>query len=90
MKHTIELHPFSVPNFVRQIVAPGKREDGWREAPAIPLYELSEETLEALCADFRRAVFEKAGRTTPSSESTLPASQSPHPPPEKPPAKPQP
>ena len=62
MKHTIELHPFMVPNFVRQVAPVGKREDGWQETPAIPLAELSVETLEALCAEFREGVFRKAGK----------------------------
>lgn len=67
MKHTIELHPFTVPNFARQVQPVGRREDGWKETPAIPLAELSAETLEAMCAEFRRAVFEKAGKMPPNA-----------------------
>ena len=63
MNHTIDLHPFQVPNFVRQVMPARPRQDGFTEAPAIPLSDLSAETLEAMCAEFRRAVFEKAGKT---------------------------
>ena len=69
MKHTIEIHPFAVPNFVRQIQPLGKREDGWKEAQAIPLSELSQETLEAMCLEFRRAVFAKAGKVPPNERT---------------------
>jgi len=59
--HTIELQPFSVPNFVRHVVRLGKRQDGFKESPAIPLSELSAETLENMCTEFRTSVFLKAG-----------------------------
>ena len=36
MKHTIELRPFTGPNFARQAQPVGGREDGWKETPAIP------------------------------------------------------
>lgn len=62
MKHTIELEPFSLPNFVRPTAPIGKRQDGWKETPAIPLSDLSVETLEELCAEFRIGVFKKAGK----------------------------
>lgn len=63
MKHAIELHPFQVPNFVRQVMPPRPKQEGLSELPAIPLADLSADTLEALCAEFRRAVFQKAGKT---------------------------
>lgn len=62
MKHTIELQPFSVPNFVRQAVKPGRRQDGFVVTPAIPLCDLDADTLDAMCRDFREAVFIKAGK----------------------------
>ena len=65
MKHTIELQPFTVPNFVRPVSPIGKREDGWKETPAIPLSELSSETLKAMCDEFVRSVFIKSGKTPP-------------------------
>ena len=63
MKHTIELQPFTVPNFVRPVSPVRKREDGIIEMPAIPLSELSTETLENMCTEFRDGVFKKAGKT---------------------------
>lgn len=63
MKHTIELHPFKVPNFVRQVMPPRPKQDGMTELPAIPLSDLSAETLDAMCDEFRNAVFQKAGKT---------------------------
>lgn len=65
MKHEIQLQPFLVPNFARPISPVVRREEGWKETPAIPLSELSVDTLEALCAEFRKSVFEKAGKTPP-------------------------
>lgn len=62
MKHEIEIHPFSVPNFVRPVQKPGSRQDGYSEAPAIPLSELSLQTLEGLCDQFRADVMKKAGK----------------------------
>lgn len=69
MKHTIELQPFSVPNFVRPVAKPGLRQDGFVETPAIPLAELDADTLDAMCAEFRKAVFSKAGKV-PNAEIT--------------------
>ena len=63
----VELQPFNVPNYVIQQMPPGKREDGWKEAPKYKLSEVSEVTLSKLCDDFRRAVFEKAGKLDPRS-----------------------
>jgi len=64
MKHetTIELKPFSTPNYV--LIAPklGRRQDGFDHAPAIPLSDLSVETLDSLCTQFRADVFAKAGK----------------------------
>jgi hypothetical protein len=62
----VELQPFTVPNYVRQSMPPVKRQDGWHEAPIHPLGDLDAETLAQLCDDFRRAVFEKAGKADPS------------------------
>lgn len=61
----IELQPFSVPNFVSVKAAPGRREDGLAEAPKYKLADLEPETLDALCVEFRREVFEKAGKPDP-------------------------
>lgn len=59
--------PFSVPNFVR--IDPGEDEDRSRSS-AIPLAELSADTLEALCAQFRVQVFHKAGKVLPPIRGT--------------------
>ena len=60
MKHEIELQPFTVPNFVRPVPKIGKREEGFIETPVIPLSDLSNDTLERLCEEFKKSVFEKA------------------------------
>jgi hypothetical protein len=65
VKHAIDIVPFTVPNFVRVKQAPRPRQEGVQFAPPIPLSELSVETLDALCAEFRREVFAKAGRVMP-------------------------
>lgn len=62
MKHTIELQPFQTPNFVRQVQKEGTRQNGFVESPAIPLSDLSIETLESLCKEFRLNVLAKAGK----------------------------
>ena len=63
MKHEIELKPFNVPNFVIPVQKPKPRQEGFTEAPSIPLSELSVETLEKMCAQFRIDVMTKAGKT---------------------------
>lgn len=63
MKHSIDIQPFDVPNFVRQVLPPLSGSFQRKELPAIPLADLSVETLEALCSEFRSAVFQKAGKT---------------------------
>jgi len=65
MKHSIDLLPFNVPNYVLVVPKTGKREDGFTESPKFALSELSVETLEELCAQFRREVFIKAGKVAP-------------------------
>ncbi len=65
----VEIDPFSVPSYVVAKGAPGKREDGFKTAPAIPLADLSPETLDQLCNDFRREVFNKAMRQDPQTKA---------------------
>ena len=62
----VDLQPFMVPDCVSQNMPPVKRQDGWHPAPMHPLGDLDAETLAELCDDFRRAVFEKAGKADPS------------------------
>ena len=61
----VELHPFQVPDFVTQVMPPGNREDGFKEAPKYALSQLDPRTLDELCQEFRREVFEKAKKHPP-------------------------
>lgn len=61
----VELRPFSVPNFVIQVMAPGKRQDGFKEAPSYALSELDADTLSEMCDEFRAEIFKKAGKEDP-------------------------
>jgi len=56
----VELQPFTVPNYVTVKMPPGKREDGFREAPKYALHELDNRTLIRLCDEFKDAVLRKA------------------------------
>jgi hypothetical protein len=64
VKHIIaietKLQPFLVPEYVTHEAPPKARQDGFSLAPRIPLGELSDETLDALCAQFRTTIFAKA------------------------------
>jgi len=61
----VELQPFMVPNFVREVVPPVKRQAGFIEAPCHPLSAIDVATLDRMCRDFRAAVFAKAGKPLP-------------------------
>lgn len=56
----VELRPFTVPNYVIQASTPRPREDGFVESPKFHIGELDVETLDQLCAQFRKDVFAKA------------------------------
>ena len=62
----IKLKPFVVPNFIREIVPPGKRQEGFKEGRLFALSELDVETLNHLCDEFRASVLAKAAN--PDSE----------------------
>ena len=64
MKANIELEliPFTVPNFVLVKTEPKPRQQVMAEPPKFALCELDNRTLEALCEEFSKAVFEKAWR----------------------------
>jgi hypothetical protein len=62
MKIELKLKPFQVPNYVFSEHPPVLRQEGFQESPKFELRELSEEALSQLCDDFRRKVFEKAGK----------------------------
>jgi hypothetical protein len=61
----VELQPFQTPNFVRAVVPPGKRDEGFEEAPCYPLRDLDALTLDKMCYAFRAEVFRKAGKAQP-------------------------
>ena len=72
MKATIEIdfRPFTVPNFV---VADNDMESrvAGCENQSFPLSALSPETLDKMCEQFRRAVFDKAKKQQPPVSSTV-------------------
>ena len=57
----LKLKPFTVPTEVFVDTKPGLRQDGIRPLPALKLTELSPVDLDAMCEEFRTAVFEAAG-----------------------------
>ena len=63
----IKLKSFTVPNFVIAVGVPQERQEGWQEEPKFSLSELEPEVLAEMCDDFRKAVFEKAGKADPSA-----------------------
>ena len=67
--HRVKLRPFTVPNFV--LVECGSAYSRTEGPPASMSYRLADletETLAALCDDFRRSVFEKAGKADPHAK----------------------
>ncbi len=60
----LDLVPFSIPDGVHIKRLPGRRQDGFFAAKPMQLSELPLETLEQMCADFRKSVLEAAGYTT--------------------------
>lgn len=57
----VELNPFVIPTGVTVKQKPGLRQDGFRPAQELRLTELSPVVLDAMCEEFRTAVFEAAG-----------------------------
>lgn len=64
----VKLKPFIVPNYALVEGVPRSRDEGWKEPEKYPLSVLSAETLDEMCAEFRRSVFEKAGIPEPPKE----------------------
>lgn len=60
----VKLHPFAVPDYVFVETPPRPRQEGFAEGPKFHLKELSEETLNSLCDNFRKEVFRKSGYYT--------------------------
>lgn len=68
IKTSIELQPFSTPNFVS--IKPfhvGQKQDGFAESPKYPLSDLDPETLSDLCDQFRKDIFSKAQKIDPKT-----------------------
>ena len=61
IEYTIKLQPVNVPDFMLEEMKPCLRQDGFRKPNRIPVSELPVATLEEICAEFRRGLFEKAG-----------------------------
>ncbi len=57
-----EVRPIAIPNFLLMV---GR--DGELTGQSLPLSGASADGLSALCDDFRRRVFEKAGKTDPAA-----------------------
>ena len=68
IKLEMEIKPFNVPNFVIPIKEGKSREDGFQEPVGIHLSELDSDTLEKMCEEFRKKVFNKAGKNLPPKE----------------------
>lgn len=61
----LKLKPFRVPNYAIVELPPGKREEGFTEAPKFHLFDMEAETLSSMCDRFRTDVFDKAGKRDP-------------------------
>lgn len=74
MKITIdvELQPFEIPVYVNVVEPPKLKQAGFSKLRQIPLNELSAETLEQLCREFRRGVFRVAGKDLPDNLGVAP------------------
>lgn len=68
----IKLRPFNVPDEVRPILPPGRREDGIQFHPGFPLKDVPAEDLDRLCTEFRAEVFRKAGKPDPVPAAPTP------------------
>ena len=61
----LKLRPWMVPNFATVEQPPGRRQDGWKDVPGIPLADIDPDTLSAMCDDYRAAIFANAGKPDP-------------------------
>ena len=66
MKIEVELNPFIVPEKVIQKTKPFAEGRGYSSLPTYLLSDLEEETLSALCDEFRKGVFAQAGKIDPN------------------------
>lgn len=61
----IDVNRWMVPNFVTLKMPPGKRQDGFKQAPSLPLSDVDADTLSDLCDAFREEIFKKSGKADP-------------------------
>lgn len=62
----LKLKPFNTPNFVLVDMPARPKQEGVTSLPSFPLHELSVESLDQLCRQFRAEVFTKAGKKDPA------------------------
>lgn len=72
VKIETELKPFPVPDFVYEQVDPRPKQEGFKELPKHALKDLSVETLDKLCDEFRQEVFRKANKQDPCNLNQVP------------------
>jgi len=65
IRMTIELQPFTTPNFVIGKMPPRPGQDGLQDPPKWALSEVDATTLSVMCHAFRAEVFKKAGKKDP-------------------------
>lgn len=68
----MKLAPWGAPNFARAQMPPGKRGDGLRDVPCIPVRDLSQEALDRLAAEWLAELYDKAGKPCPWSPKLEP------------------
>ena len=66
VKITVELQPFTLPNFVREKESPRPRQDEFRESRCHALHDLDTSVLANLCDEFRAGIFAKAMKKDPA------------------------
>lgn len=67
MEMRVKLQPFQTPNYVIAEPKPGLKQDGMIESPKWHVREVDENTLSEMCDQFRRGIFDKAGKRDPKS-----------------------
>ena len=68
MEMKVRLQPFQTPNYVISESKQGLRQDGIVESPKWHIKEVDEKTLSEMCDQFRKDIFEKAGKRDPNIE----------------------
>jgi len=61
----VEINGFEVPSYVTIKVGPQLKQQGFKPAPQVALYDLPVRTVDALCNQFRASVFANAGLADP-------------------------